>query len=125
MDLDKLSYAIIGVAMKVHNELGSGMTEAAYEAALCHALAGAGHNVRAQVPVELNYEGARVAKAFRIDLVVDDRVIVEIKVVKAIGLHHIKQVAAYLKLTQLKLGLILNFGAPSLRYGIKRIVNGL
>ena len=110
--------------MKVHTELGSGMAESAYEAVMRHALTQDGHSVRTQVLIELNYDGVRIPKAFRIDLLVEEQIIVEVKVVKSIGLHHIKQVAAYLKTTHLKLGLILNFGAPSMRYGIKRIING-
>ena len=99
------------------------MSEAVYETALAADLIKAGHSVRRQVPVPLDYQGQRVGSAFKIDLLVDEQIVVETKVVKAIGLHHIKQVVTYLKLTNLPLGLILNFGAPSMRYGIKRIIN--
>lgn len=99
------------------------MSESAYETMLAAELINSGHDVRRQVAVPLMYQNQRVGSAFKIDLLVDELIVVEIKVVKAIGLHHIRQVVTYLKAANLPLGLILNFGAPSMRYGIKRIIN--
>jgi GxxExxY protein len=109
--------------MAVHTELGCGMTEVTYEAVFASQLIKAGFDVRRQVKVPLKYEDEVVNKAFRVDLIVNEQIVVEIKVVKRIGLHHIKQTVTYLKVLRLGLGLILNFGAPSMRYGIKRVIN--
>ena len=122
--INELSYAVIGAAMRVHSEFGPGMREEVCHAALVAELRRDGRNVREQVSVPVAVGGRTIDKAFRVDLIVDDQLVVEIKCVKAIGLHDIKQVAGYLRVMGLRLGLILNFQVPSMRDGIKRVVNG-
>jgi len=125
MSINALSYQIIGAAMRVHSEFGPGMREEVYQAALAAELRRDGHDVREQISVPIKVAGKRIGKAFRIDLLVDSLIVVEIKCVKMIGLHDIKQVAGYLMSLELKLGLILNFQVAAMRAGIKRIVNGI
>jgi GxxExxY protein len=123
MTLNELSFRIIGIAMRVHTELGTGLREEVYEAALAAELERAGHTVRRQVSMSITIAGHHIGKAARADLIVDDQIVVEVKAVRSIGLHHIRQVRTYLKLLGLKLGLIFNFDSPSLRHGIRRVVN--
>lgn len=124
MSLNELSFQIIGAAMRVHTELGPGLREDIYEAALAEDLRRDGHSVRQQVHIPITLAGRRFGKGARADLVVDETIVVEIKSTRGIGLHDVKQVLTYLKLLDLRLGLIFNFAAPSLRDGIKRVANG-
>jgi GxxExxY protein len=124
-ELNKLTFRIIGVAMRVHSELGPGLREDVYEAGLAAALHEAGHVVRQQVDIPITIAGRSFGKGARADLVVDDHVVIEVKAARGIGLHDVKQVLTYLKLLKLRVGLIFNFAAPSLREGIKRVINGL
>lgn len=111
--------------MRVHTELGPGLLERAYQAALAIELKEQGLRFRAEVPIELMYRGTSIEQAFRADFIVEDCVLLELKSVDSIAPVHCKQVLTYLRLTGLRLGLLLNFGAASLRDGIKRIANGM
>ena len=122
-ELTSLSYTIIGVAMRIHSQLGSGMMESVYETVLASELRKLGHHVQQQLAVPIQYAGFNFKKGFGLDLLVDEKIVVEIKSVSAVAPEHVKQVATYLGLMNLKLGLILNLGAPSMRYGIKRVIN--
>lgn len=117
-----ISYEIRGAAFEVYNELGPGLFESVYEAAMIHELSEDLH-VRSQVPVPVNYKGEDLNLGFRLDLLVDEKVIVEIKSVKKLEPVHSKQLMTYLKLTELKLGLLINFNEAPIK--IARIVNGL
>jgi len=120
-----LSEKIIGAAIEVHRELGPGLLESVYEAALFHELTDQGLLVRKQVPVDVIYKGQQLAVGFRIDLLVEEKVVIELKAISAIENIHLAQILTYLKLSNLKLGLILNFNVKYLKDGIKRVVNGL
>lgn len=122
-ELTSLSYTIIGVAIRIHSQLGSGMLESVYETVMTGELRSAGHIVQQQLVVPVVYGNYNFDKAFRLDLLIDEKIIVEVKSVSAIAPEHVKQVATYLKLMNLKLGLILNFGTPAMRHGIKRVIN--
>ena len=98
--------------------------ESVYEAILAGALEQQSLRVERQKVIGFEYRGIVFEEGFRVDLIVDDRVIVEIKSVEQFGRHHVKQVVTYLKLTNRKVGLLINFGAPTLREGLKRVVNG-
>ena len=114
--------AVIGVATAVHSAFGPGLLESAHERAMAVGLANRGIPFRKQVPVHLEFETQRIDDAFRMDLLVDDRVVVEIKAVSEIHPIHEAQLLTYLKLTGHRTGLILNFNALRMRDGIRRRV---
>lgn len=122
-ELNRLSYAVIGAAMLVHSELGPGLKETVYEAALAAELRKRQHQVHEQTVIPIVVGDRRIREGFKVDLIVDSKLLLEIKADTLIRREHIKQVASYLRFTNLQLGLILNFGASSLRRGIKRVIN--
>ena len=117
---DRLTGEIIGAAIEVHRELGPGLLESIYEAAFCRELEIRNLRYRQQVPVTISYKG-EVIKGQRIDLVVRERVVVEVKSLQILPAVAVAQVLSYLRASKLKKGLILNFGAPRLIDGIKRV----
>ena len=119
-----VSHVIVTSALKVHSALGPGLLESAYEACLMHELAKAGLKVSSQVGLPLEYDGVKLDIGYRIDLLVEDLVIVEVKSVEAITNIHLAQILSYMKLGHKSLGLILNFNVLHLREGIKRVVEG-
>ena len=118
----ELSRQIIGAAMKVHSALGPGLLEAAYETCLCHELARRDLRFARQVPMPIRFENFNLECGFRIDLAVEDKVIVELKSVDHILPVHHSQLLTYLKLSGLPLGLLINFNVAHLRNGISRRV---
>lgn len=120
-----LSELIIGAAIEVHRELGPGLLESVYEAALFFELNSKGLHVQKQVPVETSYKGQKMEIGFRVDLLVENKVIIELKSVSKITDVHLAQMLTYLKLRKDKLGLILNFNVKYLKNGVKRVVNNL
>ena len=122
-ELNALSYEVIGLAMRIHTELGAGMRESVYEGVLATRLREAGHRIRVQTDIRIRIGSDRFDRAFRADLIIDDLLLIEVKCVRGISAEHIKQVASYLRFTKLPLGLVLNFAAPSMRQGIKRVIN--
>jgi GxxExxY protein len=116
----ELTDRIIGCAIEVHRHLGPGLLESVYEAALCHELELAGLSLTRQVGVPLFYKGQLLSE-HRPDLIVDRQVIVEIKCVTRIEPVHIAQILTYLRITELKVGLLLNFQSAVLKDGIKRV----
>jgi len=128
-DLDKpeerIGKAVVDAAMLVHRELGPGLLESVYEAVLAAELAERGFTVERQVPVVIRYRGLTFKEGFRADLVVNESVLLELKSVDSINNAHKKQLLTYLRLTNMKLGFLLNFGEALMRNGITRTVNGL
>jgi len=123
---NKLSVSIIDAAIEVHKVLGGpGLLESIYEDALAYELELRNIPVQRQVLVPVLYKGVPIRDALRLDLLVDGRVIVEVKATDTVLKVHSAQVLTYLRLTKHKLGLVLNFGQPLLRNGISRVVNGL
>ena len=120
---NKISYNIRGAAYKVYKNLGPGLLESVYEAAMAYELRKSGHKIRTQVALPVKYETEKLELGFRLDILVDKLVIVEIKSVDALAPVHYKQLLTYLRLTDLKLGLLINFNADDLGKNIKRIVN--
>ena len=120
---DPLSYKIIGCAMEVYNTLGPGLLEAAYEKALIHELELNGLSIASQVPVEMNYKGVNLGEGLRLDLLVEDSIIIELKSVEELKPVHYKQLLTYLKLMDKRIGLLINFNVYDFREGIKRVVN--
>jgi|SRR5438105_4973221 len=113
---------IVDAGLKVHKSLGPGLLESAYEYCLAHELVLRGVLVRKQVAFPILYAGDKLDAGFRIDLIVDERVIVEIKAVEALTSVHKAQILTYLKLSSLRLGLLINFNVALFRHGVKRIV---
>lgn len=118
----EITEAIIGAAIEVHRHLGPGLLESAYRRCLVHELRLRGHDVKAEVPVPLEYKGERLDTGYRLDVLVDAKVIVEVKAAKALEPIHEAQLLTYLRLAGVEVGLLLNFHAAVLRDGIKRLV---
>ena len=125
MDENGISRVVVDCAFKVHVALGPGLFESVYERALEYEIAQCGLNVRSQVPLPVRYGPLTFEEGFRADLLVDDRVIVELKSVEHLADIHKKQLLTYLKVANLRLGLLVNFGATRIKDGIVRVVNGL
>ena len=125
MNINDISGAIVHASMKIHMTLGPGLLESVYEAVLEKELLKRGLRVRRQVPVPIHYEDLQFDEGFRADLIVEDCVVVELKSVEQLHPVHAKQVLTYCRLLDYRLGLLINFGAPLLKDGIKRIANGL
>jgi iron complex transport system substrate-binding protein len=124
-ELDDITGAIVDAAMKIHMDLGPGLLESVYEMVLAKALTKRGFHVERQKPVRFEYDGTVFEEGFRADLVVEDRVIVELKSVEKLAPVHSKQTLTYLRLMDLRVGLLINFGAATLKEGLHRIVNRL
>jgi GxxExxY protein len=125
MTENELSYKIIGAALDVHKTLGVGLFESAYEVALAYELRELGFEVKSQVVLPLKYKSEVIDNAYRVDLIVENIVIIEVKSVLEIHPIFYSQVLTYLKLTNIKLGLLINFNTPLVKDGIHRIVNKL
>ena len=125
MDEHGIARDVIDVAMQVHSALGPGLLEGAYEACMEYELKQRGLQVKRQVPMPLKYREVVLDIGYRVDLLVGDAVIVELKAVERILPIHAAQVLGYLRLSNRKLGYVLNFNSVHMRDGIKRVVNGL
>jgi len=124
-DEDTFSKEIIGAAIEVHRNLGPGLLESAYEECLCRELAICNLTFERQKPLVISYKGVKLDCGYRLNIVVGGLVILELKAVERIEPIHEAQLLTYLKLSGLKLGILINFNVPFLKDGIKRIVNGL
>ena len=125
MHENDIAKAVINAALSIHRYLGPGLLESLYEAALEHDLEELGHLVARQRGLPVVYRSVRLAAGYRPDLVVDQRVIVEVKAIDGIAPVHRQQLLTYLKVSGLKLGLLLNFNTALMKDGIIRMVNGL
>jgi GxxExxY protein len=125
MNENELSNKIIGAAIELHKVLGPGLLESAYENSLVYELNNFGLNVKQQVPMPFVYKEFKLDAGYRIDLLVENKVIIEIKSIETLAPVHFAQVLTYLKLSNLKLGLLVNFNTKLLKEGIHRIVNNL
>ena len=125
MDENELSKLIIGCALKVHKALGPGLLESAYEACLLYELTKLGLKVESQQGLPLVYEEVNLECGYRLDLLVENKVIIELKAIESLNSLHTAQVLTYLKLSNCKLGLLINFNVPLLKDGIKRLARNL
>ena len=125
MNINKLSSRIIGAAIEVHKALGPGLLESAYEECICHELSTGGLSLERQKPLAVRYKGINLDCGYRLDVVVEDAIILELKSCEKIDPIHKAQLLTYLKLSGFKLGLLLNFNVTLMREGIVRIVNEL
>ena len=121
--VDVLSGVVVDECVRIHRALGPGLLESVYELVLAAALARHGLKVDRQAPVDIEFDGMRFPAAFRIDLLVDDRLILEIKSVESLSNLHAKQLLTYLRLTDRTVGLLLNFSGETMKQGIRRVVN--
>lgn len=122
---NEIAQRIVDTAFQIHQSLGPGLLESAYEAILSHELQQRGFQVARQVVLPVQYGGAHVDAGYRIDLMVNDKVIVELKSVDFLIPAHQKQLLTYLRLANKRLGLLINFGDEIFKRAVKRIVNGL
>ncbi|HMU34010.1 MAG TPA: GxxExxY protein [Pyrinomonadaceae bacterium] len=123
MELNEITEKVIGCAIKVHRALGPGLLESTYEVCLAHELVKEGLKVKTQVALPVVYDGLRLDAGYRIDMLVEDAVIVELKSIESLHPIHEAQVISYLKLSGKKIGLLINFNVKLLKGGIKRLVN--
>ena len=124
-ELNRLSNTVIGCAIEVHQVLGPGLLESAYQQCLVWELRRQGLSVKEQVSVPIRYKELDVPNAYRLDILIEDELIVELKAVDKIEPVHIAQMLTYLKVNGLRLGLLLNFNVEVMKKGIKRVVNNL
>jgi GxxExxY protein len=122
---NELAKEIVDAAYRIHRTLGPGLLETVYEVVLAHELKNRGLHVVRQQPIPIQYESIKFEEGFRADLIVEDKVMVELKSVESVSPVHKKQLLTYLRLTNRRLGLLINFGEELIRDGITRVVNGL
>jgi GxxExxY protein len=125
MTENEIGKIVVDTALKVHRELGPGLLETVYETILAYELEKQGLHVERQVPVAIDYRGIKFDEAFRADMIIEDKVILELKSVESVNNAHKKQLLTYLRLTGIKLGFLLNFGEGLMKNGITRTVNRL
>ena len=125
MEENEIGKIIVDAALAVHRALGPGLLEVVYEVILAHELEQRGMKVQRQVPIAIEYAGIQFKEGFRADLVVEDKVIIELKAVEKVSGAHKKQVQTYLKLAGRKLGFLMNFNEELIKHGITRCVNQL
>jgi len=123
-DIEAIAADVIDVSLRLHRELGPGLLETVYETIRAAKLAKLGHAVARQRPVDFEFEGLQLIGAFRIDIMVENSLLIEIKSVERLNPAHAKQLLTYLRLTKQPLGLLINFGGETLKEGLKRVVNG-
>jgi GxxExxY protein len=122
-EIDAISADVIDVALRLHRELGPGLLESVYEVLLAARLEQMGYGIARQRAIDVEFDGIRLPAAFRIDLLIDERLLVEIKSVERLLPVHGKQLLTYLRLTKQPVGLLINFGGETLKEGLRRIVN--
>jgi len=125
MSENELSYRVIGIALGLHRSLGPGLLESVYENALAYDLIESGLEVKTQVPMPFIYKEIKMETGYRLDILVENKLIIEVKSVEILAPVHYAQVLTYLKLSEIKLGLLINFNTKVLKDGIHRIVNNL
>ena len=123
MELNDLSYKIIGIAMEVHSTLGPGLLENAYKECMHYKIGKSGLLVQKEKPIPLVFEEVKLECGYRIDLLVENIIVIEVKAVEALNDIHLAQTLTYLKLGNFKLGLLINFNVAHLKDGIKRVIN--
>jgi len=125
MTENEIGTIVVDAAVKIHLALGPGLLESVYEVILAHELSKRGLHVERQVPIAIEYDGIRFDEGFRADIIVGKKVVLELKSVEKVSAVHKKQIQTYLRLTDCKLGYLLNFGAALMKQGITRAVNNL
>lgn len=124
MTENEVAHKVIGLAMEVHSALGAGLLESAYQECLYYKIGKAGLKVEKEKPMPLIFEEVKLECGYRIDLLVENKLVIEIKSVEALNEVHLAQTLTYMKLGNYKLGLLINFNVALLKHGIKRVING-
>lgn len=124
MELNEITSEIIKASIQIHKDLGPGLLESVYEAVLEKVLLKNGLVVERQKPISFDYDGIHFTDGFKVDLLVENRVVVELKSIEKLAPVHSKQLLTYLRLLQLRVGLLINFGAPTIKEGLQRVING-
>lgn len=119
----QLTQTIIGCAINIHKKLGLGLLESAYQECLAYELEEAGLNIKKEVPMPIVYKEVKLNHGYRIDILVENKIVIEIKSVESLNDIHLAQTLTYLRLGKFKLGLLLNFNTPVLKKGIRRVIN--
>jgi iron complex transport system substrate-binding protein len=122
-NIDTITGTVLDLSIRLHRELGPGLLESVYETVLAGQLLRSGYAVARQRPIAIQFDGFRVSCAFRIDILVEGKLIIEVKSVEIPSSMHGKQLLTYLRLAKQPVGLLINFGRPTLREGFRRIVN--
>ncbi len=122
-ELEALTRTVVNAGFELHRDIGPGLLESAYEALMASILAKEGCNIQRQVPIQMNYRGIIVENAFKIDLLVNNCLVIELKSIERLTAVHGKQVLTYLRLMHLPLGLLMNFGEATFKSGLRRIAN--
>jgi len=125
MNENELSFFVIGIALELHKNIGPGLLESAYENALTYDLREAGLDVKQQVAMPFLYKEIKMDVGYRLDIIIENKIIVEVKAVETLAPVHYSQLLTYLKLTNIKLGLLINFNTKLLKDGIHRVVNNI
>jgi GxxExxY protein len=125
MNENQIAAAVVDAAFKIHTTLGPGLLESVYESTLEYELRKRGLSVRRQISLPVYYEGLKLELGYRVDLIVGDKVIIEIKSIEALAPIHKRQLLTYLRLANMRLGLLINFNVERIKDGIQRVVNGL
>ncbi|MGE0826040.1 MAG: GxxExxY protein [Candidatus Binatia bacterium] len=125
MHENEIAKVVVDVAYQIHSRLGPGLLESVYEAVLVHEIRKRGLHAEAQVPIPVVWEEVKLEVGFRADLIVERKVVIELKSIEQIAPVHKKQLLTYLRLTDCRLGLLINFGAELIKNGISRVVNNL
>ena len=125
MEENYLAKIVVDIAYKIHTRLGPGLLESVYEVAFAHELRKLNLNIETQKAIPIEYDDIRFTEGFRADIIVEGKLIIELKSIEEISKVHKKQLLTYLRLADKRLGLLINFGAPLIKHGIYRIVNGL
>ena len=123
IEIDRVSADVVDQAIRIHRELGPGLLESVYETVLAGSLERLGYRIERQKPVDIEFDGMRFRAAFRVDLLVDQRLVIEIKSVEQFNRAHGKQLLTYLRLLRQPVGLLLNFSRATMKEGIQRVVN--
>ena len=122
---NEIATGVIGIAIEVHSALGPGLLESAYQECLAYKLEEAGFRIEKEKPMPVVFEKVRLDVGYRVDLLVENKLVIELKSVEALNDVHLAQTLTYLKLGKFKLGLLINFNVNLLKNGIRRVVNGL
>lgn len=125
MTENEIAQVVVDVAFQIHKSVGPGLLESVYETILAHELVKRGMRVERQAPIPIRYDGVEIAEGFRADLIVNGLLIVELKSIESLVPVHKKQLLTYLRMADLKLGLLINFGGALFKTGVHRVVNGL
>ena len=125
MNENEIAKIIVDAAYKIHTTMGPGLLESTYQSILAFELRNRGLKIETEVPIPVQYEGLTIEVGYRADIIVEDSVIIELKSLEMVAEVHKKQLLTYLRVSDKRLGLLINFGSPLIRQGITRIVNGL